>query len=248
MHTTGSVPIRDYRRSHIGRGRDYDENLSRQPWARYMALHEKRILNRWATELFPAGIPRYIDFACGTGRILRFMQHRAAEAYGIDVSESMLSRARDQGVSAELLCIDVTTDPLYLQPVDLITAFRFLGNAQHDLRNKSLRALSHLIRPGGYLVFNNHKNAASGRNLVRRMRGDTLREDLTHSRIKGLLADHGFRVVQCNGIGWWLLRSRWSSKRYFDAAVIRWLEPLSHFRSIAPFCPDAVYLAQRVAS
>ena len=84
----------DYRDSHASRGDSYDARLAGQPFDAYMARWEAWWLPRLVARLHPDGVPRYLDFACGTGRITGIVAPLARESVGVDVSESMLSRAR----------------------------------------------------------------------------------------------------------------------------------------------------------
>src|SRR5947209_6520021 len=84
----------DYRYSHFRSGEEYDAELADEPLAVYFMEHEARLVTALARRLFPAGIPRYLDFACGTGRITRLLEAMAERSYGIDVSPGMLELAR----------------------------------------------------------------------------------------------------------------------------------------------------------
>ena len=45
---------------------------------------------------------------------------------------------------------------LILGLFDLVTSFRFFGNAQDELRSSALAAINRHLRPQGYLIINNH--------------------------------------------------------------------------------------------
>lgn len=113
--------------------------------------------------VIPLSKANYLDFACGTGRVLRFMETSVARARGIDVSRSMLSLARERGVQAELLRADITAAGFAVEDrYDLITAFRFVLNAEPALRLAGLRALAARLRdPRSRLVFNVHAHLPS---------------------------------------------------------------------------------------
>ena len=81
----------DYRRSHLQKGSDYDAALATTPFDRYMARQEARMAQAVVDRLFPKGVPRYLDFACGTGRIISLLEGRADKVYGVDVSPTMLA-------------------------------------------------------------------------------------------------------------------------------------------------------------
>jgi predicted TPR repeat methyltransferase len=147
----------------------------------------------------------YLDFACGTGRIVAYMAARVSHAVGVDVSGSMLAEARDHAPSAEIHQADLTTqDMLEDRRFDLITAFRFFPNAEPALRAATMRVLVRHLAPGGLLVFNNHKQEGS---LLLRMaaalgrrstpeeaarRGDRM---MTRAEVDALVRSAGLRMV-----------------------------------------------------
>jgi len=107
---------------------------------------------------------KYIDFACGTGRITSFIEPFVDVSIGIDVSGAMMKEAREKLRKTELLNLDIlANDPgqKILEDADLITAFRFVLNAEPDLRAKALTKLSGFLGREGILVFNVHGNRHS---------------------------------------------------------------------------------------
>ncbi|TSC79446.1 MAG: type 12 methyltransferase [Parcubacteria group bacterium Gr01-1014_29] len=119
----------------------YDEVLYR-PGTYDDALwqEEKRVLQRELSQLEKdvANIS-YLDFACGTGRLLSFLEDRVNEAVGVDIAEEMLGRARKIVHRARVIRADSTReDPLAGEVFDFITAFRFFLNAEPALREEAL--------------------------------------------------------------------------------------------------------------
>jgi SAM-dependent methyltransferase len=105
---------------------------------------------------------KYFDFACGTGRIISYMESLADESTGIDVSENMLNIAKSKVQKAQLfLCDLITNDIINDKLYDLITAFRFFLNAQDDLRTKIMPLLSAKLNNDGIIIFNIHGNSFS---------------------------------------------------------------------------------------
>ena len=86
----------DYRLSHLERGRSYDATLAETPFDAYMAAWERQHLARIVGRLFPTGVGRYLDFACGTGRVTSVVAPLARESVGVDISPSMLEAARER--------------------------------------------------------------------------------------------------------------------------------------------------------
>src|SRR6185503_10803829 len=102
------VDIDDYRASHKHKGGVYDDTILSSPFDAYMDKWEAHHLARTLAHLFPTPIPRYLDFACGTGRITQRIEVVASESYGVDVSESMLNSARAKCRRTQFVCADLT--------------------------------------------------------------------------------------------------------------------------------------------
>ena len=158
-----------YRTSHLAKGREYDATFSEFPHRAMQWRMEKRLLHQLVVELFPGRKPRFLDFACGTGRILAHLAPLTDSATGADVSASMLGMARQRVSCAEIVEGDLTReDPLGERRFELITAFRFFPNAEPELRYDAMEVLAGHLSPNGYLVFNNHKH---DRSFARRVSG-----------------------------------------------------------------------------
>ena len=235
----------DYRQSHLGKGADYDASLAQTPFDAYMTRHEREILARLIRELFPNRIPQYLDFACGTGRITSVVEDYADASYGVDVSDNMLAQAKARCTRTTFLVTDLTRDTRPLGPFNLITAFRFFGNAEDELRRAVLNRLSGLLAPGGYLIFNNHRNPWSVRNLITRLRGQDVEVDLSPRKTRRLLQAAGLDVVRSCGIGAWVIRDQLRQEGPLTSPMASRLEPISRLPFLAAFCPDAVIVARK---
>ncbi len=110
----------------------------------------------------------YLDFAAGTGRIISFLEDRVDSATAIDVSEAMAEQARTALRKSTVICTDITAPGAAIEGrYDLITAFRFVLNAEPGLRLAALRALAARLRDErSILVFNNHGNLFSHKLLL----------------------------------------------------------------------------------
>jgi len=110
-----------------------------------------------------SGPVRLLDFACGTGRVLSCLEPLVDAAEGIDISENMVAAARGKCRRARLLVGDIRSQPELLQAeYDVISCFRFLLNAEPDLRRQVLGRLRRVLRtPGGRLLVNVHGNTHS---------------------------------------------------------------------------------------
>jgi SAM-dependent methyltransferase len=157
----------DYRDSHSakGYGIGYQDAFDSHPYRKYTWGTEKAILDSIIEG--NREVLRYLDFACGTGRVLRHLEQKVGNATGVDVSEAMLTVARKQSVRASIVCADITKDnPFADSTFDLITSFRFFLNAQPDLRRAVAKQLASLMTEDGHLVFNNHNNTTSIANVI----------------------------------------------------------------------------------
>lgn len=237
-----SDPATSYRSSHLDKGEDYDRDLSRG-FGQYMTVREHEILGRVVARLFPRGVPAYLDFACGTGRITRHMEGMAAQAWGIDVSPNMLRTAGSKCSRAQFILADATQDALDLPPLDLVTAFRFFPNADDPLRHAALDAIHRLLKPGGYLILNNHRNSSSLHRLLTDR--DRRSVGIGQWQLKKILRQHGFQTVRSYGIGVWFLRYRFDRPSVLESRTVRLLEPLSRIRMLDLICPDSVIVARR---
>lgn len=194
----------DYRESHLdeGRGKRYDAHYAPgTALAFYWEEFERPYLElKLAQAAAGRRSRRYLDFACGTGRILAVGAAQIPDATGIDVSEPMSDIARHKVPSANVIRVDVLREPLALGRFDVITLFRFLVRAG-VLRGPILEWLRDSIWEDGTLIVNNHRNASSIRGLVRRARQRIRRsgpddELLTDGQVRDLLRAAGFRVVE----------------------------------------------------
>jgi SAM-dependent methyltransferase len=157
-----------------------------------------------------SGPVRLLDFACGTGRVLSALEPLVDAAEGVDISENMVAVARGKCTKARLLVGDILARPELLQPTyDLISCFRFVLNAEPDLRGRVLRRLRQVLRtPDGLLLVNVHGNSRSLRHPAiawRRWRegstGNVMLNELSPVAARQLLAASGFEIVRQFGFG-----------------------------------------------
>jgi len=236
----------DYRRSHLEKGVDYDRDLGQPGFDAYMADREREILVRIVPRLFPNRIPRYLDFACGTGRITQLLEPMAEVSFGIDISDRMIAEARGKCRRTVFVVGDPTQEPPAIEPVHLVSAFRFFANAQDELRRSALRAIHALLVSRGFLIINNHRNAWSVHSLLMGCKGERDGSSLSHWRLNRLLAECGFGILRTHGIGFWVVRHRLRMPHVLNSRAAKLLEPFSRVRVVGPFCPDAVIVARKL--
>lgn len=199
----------DYRNTHVGPkswAKDYDAKLF-SPGSFDAAIwkREQLLLDRILQQ--HAGRPgNYLDFACGTGRVLSHVAQHFQTAVGLDISDTMLAVARDRVPGATLVQGDATRNPAVLdgRRFDFITAFRFFLNAQPSLRDEAMAFLaSALADRHSRLLFNVHGNRYSTRALLA-AKAKITREQFASMSVResiGLAARHGLEVIDWYGIG-----------------------------------------------
>jgi ubiquinone/menaquinone biosynthesis C-methylase UbiE len=244
-HHSANQARGDYRTSHLYKGHSYDDDLSTGAWNKYLAEQERRII--WAAiKKFSRGRPRRcMDFACGTGRVTAALEDLVGECIGIDVSPGMLERAKEKCKKTRFYVCDLTKDAPNLGVFDLITAFRFFGNAQDELRAEALSALYHYLEPDGYLILNNHRNPNALQNVLHRWSGGETNMDLTLTKLKRHARSCGFEVADICGIGAWSLRHRWQSWVENPSKGVPGLERISGLRAFATFAPDWIVVLRK---
>jgi len=197
----------DYRDSHTseGYGKSYDEDLfSRGSFGYEMWKKEQIILKDIVTRYTNRG--RYMDFACGTGRVLALLEGYFDEAIGLDISADMQSIAKEKVVNAQLVCGDATKNPdIVSGKFDCITSFRFFLNAQTELREKALGYIaSELKDENSVFIFNIHGNKYSTRwflVMFDRIFNISKQNQMSLTEIKNMLDPHGLEIVRYYGIG-----------------------------------------------
>ena len=239
--------VSDYRHSHLAAGGTYDTELAANAFDSYMNRWEARHLRDIIARTFGAKkVPRCLDFACGTGRITQVVAPLAEQIVGVDVASSMLEVARAKVPMASFVQVDLTTEAPDLGTFDLITSFRFLGNAQDQVRTAALRALNALQPTGGLLVVNNHRNPHSLANIVARVRGGREPLELTHARLRGLLRRSGYAIRDARPIGAWQWRGALLNAAGSQPVREERLERFFASSLFVPIAPDAVIAAEKI--
>ena len=235
----------DYRLSHLERGGSYDALLAETPFDAYMAEWERRHLSQIVQQLFPGGVPRYLDFACGTGRATATVAPLCKQSVGVDISPSMLEVAKQKLPATSFHLCDLTQDPMDLGSFDLVTSFRFFGNAQDDLRDKVMRALVQRLAPGGHLIINSHRNPRALYALFDRLTGgDSGQMDLHLPKLRALLQRHGLKIKRLQPIGAWMYRARLLGSYRADDPVALANERRFGHPVLSALAPDVIVVAQ----
>ena len=191
-----------YRESHAmpGKGEQYDAYYETDPWQAFVWRQEQACIDELLAEHLGDRDVRLLDFACGSGRITRFLETRVAHCVGVDVSDPMLEVARSKLERTELIKADLTREnPLQGRRFDLITAFRFFTNAEDALRRSVMEVLPRHLEDDGFLLFNNHHIPSSmfyrSSEIVARLRGSK-----RESSVRTMTMDETLALVESVGL------------------------------------------------
>ncbi|HLJ80316.1 MAG TPA: methyltransferase domain-containing protein [Ktedonobacterales bacterium] len=151
---------------------------------------------------------KYLDFACGTGRITAALEHLTTEAVGLDISPQMIAAARRKVAHSTLRCGDILAEPAVVDfDYDLITAFRFFLNTEPEMRLLIMRSLaSRLADQDSRLIFNIHANSwgINGiKSLYRRSRGWEPVRAMSYADVCCLVQEAGLVIESWYGFALW---------------------------------------------
>jgi len=189
---------------------------------------------------------KYLDFACGTGRIISAVEDLTTEALGIDISPLMLARAAERArsrlVAGDVLAQSAIADRDY----DVITAFRFFLNTEPEMRSAIIRDLADRLRDErSVLVFNIHGSRRSVLALTsayRRIRGWPPLGLMSPGEVSKLVAAAGLEIQSVSGWGMLPRRLYRSPFRRAIGSVDRGLSRLPGARFLAQ---DLIYICGR---
>ena len=236
----------DYRNSHLKSGQLYDSNLAGSPFDHYMAVWEGKYIAKIVSDLFPSGIERYLDFACGTGRITEKIVQFARQSTAVDISPSMLAEARVKCPNTEFYLGDITVDDPELGQFDLISSFRFFGNAQDELRQAALSSIYKRLAPGGKLLINSHRNPRAIYALLDRVTGGNAGGmDLHLGKLRRLLAMHQMKITRLQPIGVRLYRAGLMEACLPNSLLSISNESKFGSKYFAAFSPDLIIVAEK---
>lgn len=220
------VEPRDYSHSHLHKGREYQKG--------FKAWRGRSIMWELEQQAIPALLegadPRTaLDFATGTGRISRLVKKTFPECrvVGADISEKMLSVARSEGGGIVYVQLDGrrASEQLPRDGFDLATAFRFFPNADIPLRAQAADQLAELVKSGGLLLVNNHRNFWSPTYIVQRVFLRLEAKGMLNSELIELFTSRGFVVEAHVSLG---VSPHTEEKSVLPWAAIRALEALNY--------------------
>jgi ubiquinone/menaquinone biosynthesis C-methylase UbiE len=184
-----------------------------------------------------------LDFACGTGRITNLLENFAEASYGIDISANMIEQAKKKCIRTKFFVGDFTQQSFSEKNFDLVTSFRFFGNAEDEIRTSALRSISGMLADNGYFIFNDHRNPWTILNALKKLVGDDEMLDLHYWKLKKLLKESGFKIVHIYGIGFWVIRSK--LMKYLFSDLGKTLDRITRLNFLGAFCPDFIVIAQK---
>lgn len=144
-------------------GEEYDRSLANRFELAIFELEQRHLRELFRRLRASDPGTRYLDFACGTGRILTVFRDLIRIKVGMDTSAGQLEIAESKVPDAVLVHGNLVTQPELLgdRRFDLITCFRLLLNLEPENRIPVLRALRARLAPGGHLIVDNHMNRYS---------------------------------------------------------------------------------------
>ena len=137
---------------------------------------------------------RVLDVGCGAGRHARALANAGARVFGLDLSMSLLRRARTI-ISAPLIRADMRRLPIRPASMDLtvnlFTSFGYFSNdQQHD---EALAGMLESVKPGGWFVIDFLNASTVADNLVPH---ETVTLGTGPARVSRRLSSEGQYVVK----------------------------------------------------
>lgn len=188
-----------------GQGQRYTKMFENEYYRQQWYMVERGLLLDLLHKEKARGATRYLDFACGTGRILKEGENLFPDSTGYDVSKSMLAECRKLCTRSKIECIDIN-EKEGRRKFDVITAFRFFLNAEMEMRKSVLRRLYEILDDDGTLIANIHTTPTSPTGMAYRMRaflGGVDYPVLSLKGFKNILLECKFEVVHVDYYGYY---------------------------------------------
>lgn len=241
-------------------GESYDRSLANRFELAIFRLERIILLDLFRRLRCSDPYTTYLDFACGTGRIIDVFRSLIQTKVGVDTSAGQLAVARAKVPDAEFVHGNVLAEPALLggREFNLITSFRLLLNLEPENRVPILRALRGLLTTDGYLVIDNHMNRHSILGLLALFAHKVLRvpkkplvpagcrgiiSTMSESEMREALAAAGLQVEEVHRI--FML----PGYKGFQLLPTRWLVPFEAFLSRIPvanrLCKNQIYVCRQ---
>lgn len=172
---------------------------------------EKKILKKIYKKYLNNPKINYLDFACGTGRIITYFVNELGikNAYGMDTSKPMLNEAKKKTIAKFINKNIVKEEKLLIdKKFSLITSFRLFLNLEEKNRDIILKKLhKNLDDKNGYLIINNHLNRYSFLGIffwIRHLLGEKINRKnnqgilntMSEREFRKLIKKNGFKIVK----------------------------------------------------
>ena len=118
---------------------------------------------------------RLLDVACGTGHLLRMLGAalgNEVKLFGLDLSPHYIARAREvlpRDLDVSLICDDAEKLPFLDRSFDAVTNVYLLHEVPAEVRQRVLREMARVLRPGGLLVVADSLQLADAPELRREL-------------------------------------------------------------------------------
>jgi predicted TPR repeat methyltransferase len=241
----------EYRESHKGtaKAKDYDYGAYHGRYRSLVWAWEQQILKQILKSYYSGRESHLLDFACGTGRIIGFLQGQVTTTTGVDVSKSMLQIARQKILQSELILGDLTRENILgNRRFNLITAFRFFLNAQPSLRREAMQTIAKHLTDDGLLVFNNHMQRTSIMHIILRAwsllrYGRDNKRYLSLEQIRSLVDEAGFRIIKI--FHWGLLPATDNHMPLPPSLLVRLENRASRCRLLRPLAQNTIIVCAK---
>ena len=109
---------------------------------------------RAVAETMPEGAtPRFADLGCGRGEMIQLLRENGLQAYGVDISDTMLARCRELGLAVERT--DAIKHLESLEPNSLagLTSIHMIEHMPFRMLVRLFNEALRVLRPGGVAIF-----------------------------------------------------------------------------------------------
>lgn len=196
--------MKNYSKSHdsLGYGEKYKATYEAGYYSLQWSFIEKPLLISILEKFKNEGSRSYLDFACGTGRIIGVGEKVFGNAVGVDISNEMAQHARTSCPTAEIYAPFDICENAVLGNFDVITSFRFFLNAELSLRKLVLSNLALMQKPGQHLIVNIHVNSNSILGFFYTLRNFTLNKKIANvcslDEMRIDLEGAGYKIIKVN--------------------------------------------------
>jgi ubiquinone/menaquinone biosynthesis C-methylase UbiE len=161
---------------------------------------------------------KYLDLACGTGRLTRALAAKGLDITSADYSEEMLETATQKSRLEKIPFHPVRMDALHLtfdgETFNGVFTIRFIRHYTPEKRALIYQQIRRVLKPGGILVFDVLNAAVDTTALERKVYDETY----TWEEFQKEMADNGFVVREriagnIVGIPVYTIAKKWSLLR-----------------------------------